>query len=243
MTTTPLADSTVAVLGGTSGIGLATALAAAEAGAHVHVVSSRESSVSRALAALPETAHGSLADLSSPDAVRSALDAIGTIDHLVFTAGEPLTIMPVLEMDLGRAHAFFELRFFSALAAVQAALPHLRDGGSITLTTGTAFHRPGAGWSVAAGITGAVIGTTRALAVELGPRLRVNAVSPGFVRSPLWDSMPDADREAMYAAAGAAAPLGRVAEVADVAAAYLYCMTQHFATGTVLTVDGGSLLV
>jgi NAD(P)-dependent dehydrogenase (short-subunit alcohol dehydrogenase family) len=55
--------------------------------------------------------------------------------------------------------------------------------------------------------------------------------------------MPDADREAMYAAAGAAAPLGRVAEVADVAAAYLYCMTQHFATGTVLTVDGGSLLV
>lgn len=83
---------------------------------------------------------------------------------------------------------------------------------------------------------------TRSLAVELAP-LRVNAVAPGVVRSPLWRDMIEADREQMYQQIGAGLPAGRVGEVTDVAQAYLYCMTQRWTTGTVLHIDGGTLLV
>ena len=78
--------------------------------------------------------------------------------------------------------------------------------------------------------------------MELAP-IRVNVVAPGIVRSPLWSQMPEADREAMYDNIGRGLPLGRVAEVEDVAKAYLQLMDQDYATGTVSVVDGGMILV
>jgi NAD(P)-dependent dehydrogenase (short-subunit alcohol dehydrogenase family) len=83
---------------------------------------------------------------------------------------------------------------------------------------------------------------TTALAVELAP-IRVNAVAPGLIRTPLWDAMSEADRQALYDQEAQRVPLGRVGEVADVARAYVYCMEQAFSTGTVITVEGGTLLV
>jgi len=158
------------------------------------------------------------------------------------SGGEPLALMSMVDLDVEQAHRFFGLRFFGALAAVSAAAPLMRPGGSITLTTGTAKDRPRAGWAVPAGICGAVEALTRALAVELAP-IRVNAVSPGVLRSPLWAGMSEAEREQMYWDIADAIPVGRIGEVGDAAQAYLYCMTQTFTTGTVLTVDGGTVLV
>jgi NAD(P)-dependent dehydrogenase (short-subunit alcohol dehydrogenase family) len=163
------------------------------------------------------------------------------LDHLVFTAGEPLALMKLDALDLDKAREFFALRYFGALWTVHAAAPHLNHAGSITLTTGIASSRPGPGWAVAASICGAVESLTRALAVELAP-IRVNAVCPGVVRSPLWDSMTPASREQLYRDTAAAIPAGRVGEPADIAQAYLYCLTQPFATGSILTVDGGTVL-
>lgn len=237
-----LSGQRVVVLGGTSGIGLAVAHAAAEQHAEVTVVSSRQASVERALGLLPAGARGLAADLTDQDRVRAVFDGLGEIDHLVFTAGEPLETMPLAAFDPQAAQDFFRLRFFGALQAVAAAAPHLRTGGSITLTTGTAKDRPGAGWAVAAGLCGAMESLTRALAVELAP-LRVNVVSPGFVRSPLWSRMGEAEREEMYRAVGAGIPAGRVGEVEEIAQAYLFLITQPYATGTVVTVDGGGILV
>ncbi len=73
--------------------------------------------------------------------------------------------------------------------------------------------------------------------------IRVNLVTPGFVRTPLWRNIPEADREAMYAAAGARLPVGRVGEAAEVAETYLFLMRQGFATGQSVVVDGGGVLV
>lgn len=236
-----LHDQRVVVLGGTSGIGLATAKAAACLGAQVTVVSRRPASVDRALADLPSGTGGRAADLTDTDQARRLFDDLGSIDHLVFTAGEPLVLMSLDTLDLIKARESFTLRYFGALWAVHAALPHLRPGGSITLTTGIAGRRPGPGWAVAASICGAIESLTRALAVELAP-IRVNAVSPGVVRSPLWASMPQASRDQMYRDTAAAIPAGRVGEVDDIAQAYLFCLTQPFATGSILTVDGGAVL-
>src|SRR6185312_5334129 len=160
----------VVILGGTSGIGLATAKAAARCGAEVTVVSRQP------------------ADLTDQALVCRLFGDLGDIDHLVFTAGEPLALMDMAALNLDKAREFFALRYFGALWAVHAAAPHLQPGGSITLTTGIASRRPGPGWAVAASICGAVESLTRALAVELAP-IRVNAVCPGVVRSPLWASM------------------------------------------------------
>ncbi|MFC3741641.1 SDR family oxidoreductase [Paractinoplanes deccanensis] len=230
-----IAKQRVAVLGGTSGIGYATAAAAAEQGAEVVVVSRDPERVRQAASRLGAT--GLAADLSDPPA--TLFDEIGPFDHLVYTAGEALTLMPVASIDPARAREFFGVRYFGALAAVRAALPHLRPGGSITLTTGTAGDRPSPGWSVASSICGAMDSLTRALAVELAP-IRVNAVKPGVTRSPLWGDGEDV--ETLYATTAATVPLGRVGEVSDVAGAYLYLMGQPFTTGTILTVDGGALL-
>jgi len=134
------------------------------------------------------------------------------------------------------------LRVFGAIAAVKAATPTIRHGGSITLTSGIASARPQKGWSIATSICGAMEAFMRALAVELAP-IRVNIVSPGFVRTPLWSNIPESEREAMYRQAGGQLLVGRVGEANDIAQTYLYLMNNAFATGQVIVIDGGGVLV
>ncbi|WP_433306154.1 SDR family oxidoreductase [Actinoplanes sp. CA-030573] len=234
MTSDAFDKQRVVVLGGSSGIGYATARAARDRGASVVVVSRSPRQAADRLGVT-----GIAADLADPDAVTRVLDGLGPVDHLVYTAGDALSLMPLAGFDLGRAHGFFELRYFGALAAVRAVLPHLRSGGSITLTTGTAGDRPTPGWSVAASICGAVESLTRALAVELAP-IRVNAVKPGVTRSPMWGAGEAVEQ--LYAETAKVVPLGRPGEVTDVAEAVLYLMGQSYTTGTILPVDGGALL-
>jgi NAD(P)-dependent dehydrogenase (short-subunit alcohol dehydrogenase family) len=237
-----LQDKKVVVLGGTSGIGLAVANAAGAAGAQVVVASGSPERVGKALAALPAGSVGRVVDVTDPTALGTFFDEVGPFDHLAYTAGENLALMPLATLELDRARDFFNVRFFGALAAAQAAAPHLQPGGSITLTLGGAMVRPRPGWTVAASVLGAVDALTRALAVELAP-IRVNAVSPGVIRSPLWDAMPADAREGLFAAVADSALVKAVGEVEDVAQAFVYCMTQRNATGSVVTVDGGSALV
>lgn len=232
----------VVVLGGTSGIGLATAQGAARQGAAVTVVSSNPSNVRRALAQLRGNASGEVADMTDSAQVEAVFERMGELDHLVFTAGEALQLMELKSMDVGMAQGCFTLRYFGTLSAVKAAAPRIRPGGSIVLSTGIAGDRAGAGWSVGASICGAVESLTRALAVELAP-IRVNAVSPGLIRTPLWARMSTTDREQMYASAAGSIPVGRVGEPQDVAEAFLFLMNQGFATGSIITVDGGAVLV
>lgn len=123
--------------------------------------------------------------------------------------------------------------------AAKYASANIRPGGSIVLTTGIAGARPLKGWTIAASICGAMVSLTRALAVELAPT-RVNAVSPGVVRTALWDNLSEADRSAMYQQVGAALPVGRVGEASDIAESFLYLMREGYGTGQVIVVDGGA---
>jgi NAD(P)-dependent dehydrogenase (short-subunit alcohol dehydrogenase family) len=119
---------------------------------------------------------------------------------------------------------------------------HIRPGGSIVFTSGLAGWRPHAGWSLGASICAAMEGLTRALAVELAPT-RVNIVSPGVVKSPLWANMTTADRDALYRQTAAKLPVAHIGEVEEIAEAYLYLMRQTYGTGEVLRVDGGGAIV
>lgn len=237
-----LAGQRIVLLGGTSGIGLATAQAAADAGAIVVVASKRPERVARALAALPKTAQGHALDLASEEQIRGFFDQIGAFDHLVYTAGETLRLGELSATGLDQARQFFDVRFWGALAAVKYAGAHIRPGGSIVLSSGMAGRRPRKGWTVAASICGAMDSLTRALAVELAP-IRVNTVCPGLVRTELWDDMTEQARTQMYERAGGVLPVGRVGEPQDLAHAYLYAMREGFCTGQVIVVDGGASLV
>ena len=232
----------VVVLGGTSGIGFATAAAASHDGAAVVLASSRQERVDRAVAALPKSAEGHAVDLAREDGVRGFFQRVGAFDHLVFTAGETLQLGPIGATGLDAARRAFDLRFWGAYTAAKYASANIRPGGSIVLTTGIAWTRPLKGWTIAASICGAMVSLTRALAVELAPT-RVNAVSPGVVRTALWDNMSEADRSAMYQQVGAALPVGRVGEASDIAESFLYLMREGYGTGQVIVVDGGAVLV
>lgn len=232
----------ILLLGGTSGIGRAIAEAAAREGARLVIVSSRKSRVDETVATLPAGTEGHVVDLSNEDQVRGFFERVDTFDHLVFTAGETLRLGALQDMRLEDARKAFDLRFWGAYMAVKYGRAGVRPGGSVVLTTGIAEARPRKGWSVGASLCGAMDALTRALAVELAP-IRVNAVSPGVVKTALWDTMSAADREAMYRQTGAALLVGRVGEPHDVAEVYVSLMCQGFTTGQTFVVDGGAVLV
>lgn len=234
----------VLLVGGTSGLGLAVAQAVAERGATPIVVSRTRASVDRAVGLLPAGAEGDTIDLADPDSIDRLVERAGTIDHLVYTAGEPLRLTMLADLTPEVAHDFWETRYFGALAVVRAvtAAQALRRPGSIVLTGGNAGQRPGPGWSLGASICGAMEALTRELALELAP-IRVNLVAPGVTRSPLWAGMSAEEQQAMYDGMAATLPVGRVGEPSDVALAYLYAMEQPMATGTSILVDGGAVLV
>jgi NAD(P)-dependent dehydrogenase (short-subunit alcohol dehydrogenase family) len=232
----------VVILGGSSGIGLAVAEQAASQGAKLVIASSNAERVQKVVEKLDGNAQGHTLDLTDESAVENFFAKLGAFDHLVFTAGDQLRLHDLAATDLQQARRAFELRYWAALAAVKYGSESIRKGGSVVLTTGVAGQRPRKGWVVAASVCGTIEALTRALAVELAP-IRVNAVSPGVVRTNLWQNMTAAERERLYESVGGSLPVGRVGEAHDIAQAYLFLMQEEFSTGQTLVVDGGTVLV
>jgi NAD(P)-dependent dehydrogenase (short-subunit alcohol dehydrogenase family) len=237
-----LHNKRVVILGGSSGIGLAVAEQAASQGAKLVIASSNAERVQKAVEKLEGNAQGQTLDLTDESAVENFFAKLGAFDHLIFTAGDGLRLDDLAATDLQQARRAFELRYWAAPAAVKYGSKSIRKGGSIVLTTGVAGQRPHKGWVVAASVCGTIEALTRALALELAP-LRVNAVSPGVVRTNLWQNMTAAERERLYESVGSSLPVGRVGEPHDIAQAYLFLMQEEFSTGQTLVVDGGTVLV
>lgn len=232
----------VMILGGSSGIGLATAKAATAEGAKAVIVSGNQQRINTALQELPANTEGYAVDLSKENNIKDFFAGIGNFDHLVYTAGENIKLVTMNEVQVEQAREYFNLRYWGAFTAVKYGASHINTGGSINLTGGIASPRPGAGWSLGASICAAMEGFTRAMAAELAP-IRVNLVSPGVVKTNLWNGMPDAERESFYNTIGNSLLVKRVGEAEDIAQAYVYLMKQPFATGQVLVTDGGAVLV
>ncbi len=232
----------VVIVGGSSGIGLAVAEQAAEQGAEVVIVSSNAERVQKAIQSIGGDVRGEAIDVSDEKAIAGFFTKLGAFDHLVFTAGDSLQLHALTDTDLKHARRAFELRYWSALATVKYGSPQIRKGGSIVLTTGVAGRRPHSGWVIAASVCGTIEALTRALAIELAP-IRVNAVSPGVVRTNLWQNMRPAEREQLFESVGKRLPVGRVGEAHDIAQAYLFLMKEGFSTGQTIVVDGGTVLV
>jgi NAD(P)-dependent dehydrogenase (short-subunit alcohol dehydrogenase family) len=227
----------VVVIGGSSGIGLATAERAKKDGAEVIIASRNAERLKAAAAKIGVTAIA--CDVTSDESVANCFRQCGPVDHVVVTAAQ-LKTGPFKTVSMDDVRATMESKFWGAWRVARAA--EIRAGGSLTLVTGYLSLRPRPGAAIVGAVNGALESLTRGLALELAP-IRVNAVSPGTIDTPIRASMPEAARRDMLEKAAAALPVRRVGVGDDIAQQIVTLMTVGFATGSIVYIDGGALIV
>ena len=232
----------VVVIGASAGIGEATAKAFAARGASVTITGRSKDRLDQAAQRIGYPVL--VAELDATD--RAALDAFfagtATVDHLVLTASPgAVGSGPFASLDEAALRQAFDGKVFAHVKAFQAALPRLRQDGSVTIVSAASARSAFAGTAGLAAANGALEALVAPLAVEVAP-LRVNAVSPGVIDTQWWNGMPDDQRRAFFGAAAAATPVRRVGSPEDVADAIVYLAGAGFVSGTVLECTGGSNL-
>jgi NAD(P)-dependent dehydrogenase (short-subunit alcohol dehydrogenase family) len=164
--------------------------------------------------------------------------ACGPVDHVVVTAAQ-LRTGPFKTVAMEDVRATMEGKFWGAWRVARAA--QIRPGGSLTLVSGYLSIRPRPNSAIISVANGALESLARALALELAP-VRVNAVSPGIIDTPIRAAMGEAARRDMLAKTAASLPVGRVGVGEDIARQILAFMTIGFATGSIVYLDGGGLV-
>ena len=231
-----LSRQTVVVVGGSSGIGLATAELAKKEGADVVIASRNKDRLNAAAGKIG--ARPMVADVTGDESVSALFKALGAVDHVVVTAAQ-LRSGPFKTLPMEDVRATMEGKFWGAWRVARAA--EIKKGGSLTLVSGFLSIRPRPNSSIVGAANGAIESLARSLAIDLAP-VRVNAVSPGVIDTPIRAAMPEASRQELLAKTAAALPVGRVGEGEDIARQILAFMTIGFATGSVVYIDGGALV-
>lgn len=233
-----LASQTVLIVGGSSGIGAATAKAFAALGAHVTIASRSQAKLDAAAAGIGASVRTAVLDTTDAAAVEAFFAKAGPFDHVVVSAAQTAS-GPVRQLPLADAHAAMDSKFWGAYRVARAA--RIAEGGSLTLISGFLGVRPSKTSVLQGAINAALDALARGLALELSP-VRVNTVSPGLIETPLWSKLPDDARQSMFEGAAARLPARRVGQPEDVANAVVYLATTPFATGSTVLVDGGGAI-
>ncbi len=233
-----LMNQKVVIMGGTSGIGFATAQAVTSAGALASITGRDPERLRSALSRLPDTVKGALVDATSPDGLDGFYKSLGPFDHLVLSLSGKVGGGPFRGLSPDLLKQAFEAKFFAYLTAMQIGLRSLREGGSIVLVTASSARTSYPGTSGLAAVNGALEAMIPTLALELKPT-RVNAVSPGIIDTPWWDDWPKEQREGAFAQIAANTPVGRIGQPEDIARAIVLLLENTYMTGTVVECDGG----
>jgi NAD(P)-dependent dehydrogenase (short-subunit alcohol dehydrogenase family) len=234
-----LKDQTVVILGGSSGIGLATAKAALAEGARVIITGRSRDKLERARTALETDVRTVALDVTDEAGTRDLFAGFPHVDHVFITAGT-VAFDPKLAPASDTIRSAIDMRFWGALYAAKYAAPKMGAGGSITFMSGTTAIRPLPGASVATASCAAVEAFARSLAVDLAP-IRVNTIQPGLVDTPFLDVLGD-KRDAIIQDYSRRLPVKRPGRPEEIADAVLFLMKNGFVTGITLTVDGGGVL-
>lgn len=234
MAALPLSGQTVAVFGGSSGIGLSTAQAAHALGARVTIASRTEAKLREAAERIGQ-AETAAVDVRDADAVKLFFDRREPFRHVVVSAAE-LTAAPLRKQTLAEARKAMESKFWGAVNVAHAA--KIAPEGSLTLVSGMIGARPSGAATLLSAINASLDTLAKALATEMAP-VRVNCVSPGRIETPWWDFLPAAERQALFDRTASGLPLKRIGKPEEIAAQIVHLMQNGFMTGSVILVDGG----
>jgi NAD(P)-dependent dehydrogenase (short-subunit alcohol dehydrogenase family) len=233
-----LSGKKILVVGGSSGMGEATAKLAAEAGAKVTIAARNHDRLAAAAKAIGHGVEPAILDVTSDPAVAKFFAEGAMWDHVVVSAGGGGR-GKVAELEMTAALAAMDGKFWAAFRVAKHV--KIAPTGSLTFVSGGLSQRPAAGAALIAAINGALEKMSQGLALELAP-VRVNTVSPGPVDTPMWDRYGPEMKRKFLEGAAAHVPLKRVAQSEEIAEIILFFMTNRFVTGTVVPLDGGSSL-
>jgi 7-alpha-hydroxysteroid dehydrogenase len=243
-----LDDQVAVITGGGRGLGAAIALAFAESGADVVIASRTQSeleAVAEQVRAIGRRAHVVPADLAHPEATAElagkAVEAFGKLDIVVNNVGGtmPNTLLTTSTKDLKDAFTF---NVATAHALTVAAVPLMLEhsgGGSVINITSTMGRLAGRGFAAYGTAKAALAHYTRLAALDLCPRIRVNAIAPGSILTSALDVV--ASNDELRAPMEKVTPMRRLGDPVDIAAAAVYLASPagSFLTGKTLEVDGG----
>ena len=234
MSITTLKDNRIVIIGGSSGIGFATAEQAIEQGAHV-IIAGRSKEKLMVAQEVINNNHLQTYVLDNQDTnqLQDFFKKVGNFDHL-FTPGASYTLGPISATN-DIAESSFIGKFWPQYYAVKYAIPFLSNSGSIVLMSGAFSQRPLKGAPAYGACNGAIESLGKALAVELAP-IRVNVVSPGTIRR---EHEQNENRLTAYEAYKSLSLVKRPGHNDEIAHTVLYLMQNSFTTGNVLFPDGG----
>lgn len=236
-----LTNCRVVVIGGSSGMGLATAKLLSTEGAQVIIASRSLGKLDEALRVISGNSEARQLDFSKEDAVREFFSSIGAYDHLVLMAAGLPAWGKLPDIQSSALESAFKTKFMGYFLCSKYGAPHIREGGSILFTIGGAARSAIPGTAGVASVNGAIMCMAMTLAKELAP-IRVNVLSPGLVDTPAYDWMSPEEKTAFFKQMGGNLPVGRVGKPDELAQAALYLLSNNFTTGAILDVDGGGRL-
>ena len=230
----------IVVIGGSSGMGLAAAQLLHSLGHHIVIASRSQEKLEKARNTIGKV-DSYVVDVTKEKDVFRFFDAVGPFDHLV-TSAASFVMGSFLKLALEEAKHFFDSKFWGQYVAAKHGAPHIREGGSITFFCGVAGQKPFMNFAAGSAINAALEGLTRALALELSP-IRVNAISPGTVVTPVWDVLSEAERLKEFEETVERLPAKKVGQPEDIAQAVVYLIQCSYATGSIVYVDGGARII
>jgi NAD(P)-dependent dehydrogenase (short-subunit alcohol dehydrogenase family) len=236
-----LDGQTVLVIGGSAGIGLATARRALAEGARVIVTARNAQRLAEAATAVGALKTAAF-DASDPDELKRFFEELeGPVDHVMVTAGAPV-YGPVLQMSHTEALEAISAHALLAVDVARYARDRIRPGGTILLMGGTGARSVSSGAGILTVIAATIQSLTGVLAVEMAP-VRVNLIAAGFVDTPLSAALLGTGLEVRRQQLQARLPIGRVVTAEDVAALAVHVMSNTAITGAIYDLDGGQQLV
>lgn len=234
-----LTHSKVLIIGGSSGIGAATARAFAALGAQVTIGSRNQAKLDAVAQDIGQNVQTVVLDTTSEAAVSAFFSTAATFDHVVISAAQTPG-GPVRKLPLDDAYAAMDSKFWGAYRVARHA--SINAGGSLTFVPGFLSVRPSKSSVLQGAINAALEALSRGLALELSP-VRVNTVSPGLIATPLWSNLSEEDRQSMYESTATRLPAQVVGQPEDVANAIVYLASTPYSTGSTVLVDGGASIV
>ena len=236
-----LANQKIIIIGGSSGMGLATAQYLANAGADVVIASRSQEKLQAALTTLSDTASAQPLDFTEPSQVEDFFGANGAFDHLVLMGAGMPAWGPFADIKQDALENAFRSKFWGYFFCAQAASRTIKPSGSMLFTIGAAARCSLPNTAGVAAVNGAILSMALTLAKELAP-IRVNVLSPGLVDTPAYDWMSADEKQGFYRQMGGQLPVGRVGQAEEIAQAAACLLANTFTTGAVLDVDGGARL-